>query len=95
MLKRRDYMASDWKDDGQVQWLNGVGVDLHRGHGRLTGPRTVLVEGPDGSRTELTARHAVAVCTGTRAALPDLPGLAEVRPWTSREATSARRARSG
>ncbi|MEU5517478.1 NAD(P)/FAD-dependent oxidoreductase [Streptomyces griseoaurantiacus] len=92
VLKRRDYMASDWKDDGQVQWLNGVGVDLHRGHGRLTGPRTVLVEGPDGSRTELTARHAVAVCTGTRAALPDLPGLAEVRPWTSREATSARRA---
>jgi dihydrolipoamide dehydrogenase len=30
------------------------------------------------------------VCTGTRAALPDLPGLADVRPWTSREATSGR-----
>ena len=38
----------------------------------------------------LTARHAVAVCTGSRAVLPDLPGLAEVRPWTSREATSAK-----
>lgn len=37
----------------------------------------------------LTARHAVAVCTGTRALLPDLPGLAQVKPWTSREATSA------
>jgi dihydrolipoamide dehydrogenase len=90
VLRHRDYMASDWKDDGQVGWLNGVGVDLHRGFGRLTGPRTVEVEGHDGARTVLTARHAVAVCTGTRAALPDLPGLADVRPWTSREATSGR-----
>ncbi|WP_030378512.1 MULTISPECIES: dihydrolipoyl dehydrogenase family protein [unclassified Streptomyces] len=90
VLRHRDYMASDWKDDGQVGWLNGVGVDLHRGFGRLTAPRTVEVEGRDGARTVLTARHAVAVCTGTRAALPDLPGLADVRPWTSREATSGR-----
>jgi dihydrolipoamide dehydrogenase len=90
VLRRRDYMTSDWKDDGQVGWLNGIGADLYRGHGRLTDPRTVVVEGADGSRRVLTARHAVAVCTGTRAALPDLPGLADVRPWTSREATSGR-----
>jgi dihydrolipoamide dehydrogenase len=90
VLRRRDYMASDWKDDGQVGWLDGIGADLYRGHGRLAGPRTVVVEGRDGGRQVLTARHAVAVCTGTRAALPDLPGLADVRPWTSREATSGR-----
>ncbi|MET7313814.1 FAD-dependent oxidoreductase, partial [Streptomyces sp. NPDC005571] len=34
-------------------------------------------------------RHAVAVSTGTGAALPPIPGLDTVRPWTSREATSA------
>jgi dihydrolipoamide dehydrogenase len=34
----------------------------------------------------------VVVSTGSRALLPDLPGLAQVRPWTSREATSARTA---
>ncbi|WP_309060245.1 NAD(P)/FAD-dependent oxidoreductase [Streptomyces sp.] len=90
VLAHRDSYTSHWKDDGQVQWLEGIGADLHRGHGRLTGPRTVTVTGPDGSRRVLTARHAVAVCTGSRAQLPDLPGLAEVRPWTSREATSAR-----
>lgn len=84
VLAHRDYYTSDWKDDGQVGWLDGIGADLHRGHGRLTGPRTVAV----GDKV-LTARHAVAVCTGTRAVLPDLPGLAEVGPWTSREATSA------
>jgi pyruvate/2-oxoglutarate dehydrogenase complex dihydrolipoamide dehydrogenase (E3) component len=32
----------------------------------------------------------VAVCTGSRAAIPDIPGLAETHPWTSREATSAK-----
>jgi pyruvate/2-oxoglutarate dehydrogenase complex dihydrolipoamide dehydrogenase (E3) component len=89
VLAHRNYETSDWRDDGQLGWLDGIGADLYRGHGRLTGPRTVTVTGPGGERHVLTARHAVAVCTGTRAALPDLPGLAEVRPWTSRDATGA------
>ncbi|MEU3410780.1 NAD(P)/FAD-dependent oxidoreductase [Streptomyces sp. NPDC006658] len=92
VLARRDEYTSHWQDDGQVSWLAGTGADLYRGHGRLAGPRTVTVTGPDGTRTTLTARHAVAVATGTRAQLPDLPGLAEAGPWTSREATSAKAA---
>jgi pyruvate/2-oxoglutarate dehydrogenase complex dihydrolipoamide dehydrogenase (E3) component len=90
VLAHRDYEAADWKDDGQVAWLESVGAVFHRGHGRLAGPRRVVVDAPDGSRHVLTARHAVVVSTGSRAVLPDLPGLDEVRPWTSREATSAR-----
>ncbi|GAB2818180.1 dihydrolipoyl dehydrogenase family protein [Streptomyces daliensis] len=90
VLKRRDGFASDWKDDGQVGWLESVGIDLVRGHGRLDGPRRVTVERPDGTTTTLTARHAVAVCTGSRAALPGLPGIEAAKPWTSREATSAK-----
>ncbi|MFE9095804.1 dihydrolipoyl dehydrogenase family protein [Streptomyces sp. NPDC007264] len=89
VLAHRDYEASNWRDDGQVAWLDGIGADLYRGHGRLAGPHTVTVTGPGGEHHVLTARHAVAVCTGSRAQLPDLPGLAEVNPWTSREATSA------
>ncbi|MGW1799544.1 dihydrolipoyl dehydrogenase family protein [Streptomyces sp. NPDC001984] len=89
VLARRNYFTSNWKDDGQVQWLDGVGADLYRGHGRLAGPRTVTVTGPDGDLTTLTVRHAVVVATGSRALLPGLPGLADVKPWTSREATSA------
>ncbi|GAA3824638.1 dihydrolipoyl dehydrogenase family protein [Streptomyces phyllanthi] len=92
VLAHRDYETSHWKDDGQIQWLESVGAVLHRGHGRLDGPRRVTVEGPDGGRRVLTARHAVVVCTGSRALLPDLPGLDRVRPWTSREATSAQAA---
>ncbi|MFB7387175.1 dihydrolipoyl dehydrogenase family protein [Streptomyces microflavus] len=90
VLSHRDDEAAHWKDDGQVAWLESVGADIHRGTGRLTGPRAVSVTAPDGSVHRLTARHAVAVCTGTRAVVPGLPGIADVRPWTSREATSAK-----
>ena len=44
----------------------------------------------DGSVTELTARHAVAVSTGSLPLLPDIPGLRDIEPWTSRDATSAK-----
>jgi pyruvate/2-oxoglutarate dehydrogenase complex dihydrolipoamide dehydrogenase (E3) component len=89
VLARRDAFTSHWHDDGQADWLASAGVDLVRGHGRLDGVRRVTVATPEGGTRVLTARHAVAVCTGTRAALPSLPGLAQARPWTSREATSA------
>ncbi|WP_432019814.1 dihydrolipoyl dehydrogenase family protein [Streptomyces sp. 1222.5] len=89
VLAHRDAMAEHWKDDDQVDWLNSVSVDLIRGHGRFTGPRQVEVRTPEGDTVPLTARQVVVVATGTGAALPDLPGLAAVRPWTSREATSA------
>jgi pyruvate/2-oxoglutarate dehydrogenase complex dihydrolipoamide dehydrogenase (E3) component len=90
VLARRTSFTSNWQDDSQVGWLDSVAVDLVRGHGRLDGPRRVRVETPDGSTRTLTARHAVAVCTGSRAAVPDLPGIGEARPWTSREATSSK-----
>ncbi|NGO13260.1 NAD(P)/FAD-dependent oxidoreductase [Streptomyces sp. HC44] len=89
VLAHRDYYTSHWKDDGQVAWLDGIGADFYRGHGRLTGSRQVTVTGPEGEQHVLSARHAVAVCTGSRAVVPELPGMAEVKPWTSREATSA------
>ncbi|WP_406424133.1 NAD(P)/FAD-dependent oxidoreductase [Streptomyces sp. NBC_01589] len=89
VLAHRDKMSSYWKDEDQVDWLDSVDVDLIRGHGRLTGPKQVAVQTPDGDTVALTARHAVAVSTGTGAALPPIPGLDTVRPWTSREATSA------
>ncbi|SCD77389.1 NAD(P)/FAD-dependent oxidoreductase [Streptomyces sp. OspMP-M43] len=92
VLAHRDAEASHWQDDGQVAWLESVGADVLRGTGRLTGPRAVTVTAPDGTEHRLTARHAVAVCTGSRAVVPSLPGVEEARPWTSREATSAKKA---
>ncbi|MEV6182806.1 NAD(P)/FAD-dependent oxidoreductase [Streptomyces sp. NPDC052015] len=91
VLAHRNRMSADWKDDGQVEWIKSAGIDLVRGHGRLTGEREVSVTTPAGDTVRLRARHAVAVCTGSSAALPALPGIEKLRPWTSREATSAQR----
>ncbi|MGI5520376.1 dihydrolipoyl dehydrogenase family protein [Micromonospora sp. CA-259024] len=89
VLGRRDSFASHWKDDGQVSWLESAGIALYRGQGRISGTRVVEVTGDDGT-VALTARHAVVVATGSSALLPDIPGLREAVPWSSREAASAR-----
>ncbi len=39
---------------------------------------------------ELTARKAVVVATGSKAAIPEIAGLDKIHYWTSREATSAK-----
>jgi dihydrolipoamide dehydrogenase len=51
--------------------------------------KTVEVSHADGITT-LTARQAVVVAVGTAALLPEIPGLRETQPWTSREATSVK-----
>ncbi|MBF4462771.1 MULTISPECIES: dihydrolipoyl dehydrogenase family protein [unclassified Rathayibacter] len=89
LLEHRDSVTSHFDDRGQVQWLEGAGIELVRGHGRLSGEREVTVTDPDGGVRVLRARSAVAIATGTTAVVPDLPGLQAARPWTSREATSA------
>jgi pyruvate/2-oxoglutarate dehydrogenase complex dihydrolipoamide dehydrogenase (E3) component len=89
-LARRDTFTSHWDDSGQVTWAHKAGIDLIRGVGRLDGERTVVVTAADGTVTRLTARHAVAVCTGSDAAVPPIPGLREIGPWTPRQATSAK-----
>ncbi|MEA5365406.1 NAD(P)/FAD-dependent oxidoreductase [Amycolatopsis sp., V23-08] len=90
VLRRRDSFASDWQDDGQVSWLESAGIPLHRGHGRISAERVVEVTGADGTTTTLTARHAVVVATGSGALVPDIEGLRDAAPWTSRETVAAK-----
>lgn len=88
VLDRRDTFTSHWDDTGQVKWLQKAGITLARGRGRLDGERRVIITAPDASERSVTARHAVAICTGSGAAIPPLDGLNEAHPWTSREITS-------
>ncbi|GAA1265152.1 oxidoreductase [Planotetraspora silvatica] len=94
VLARRDEMVSNFDDSGQVQWIESAGVAFFRGKGRLKGPREVEVLSGEGSSSSssltLTARHAVVVATGSSPVIPPIPGLAEARPWTNREATGVR-----
>lgn len=86
VLARRDSYVSGWSDEGQVKWLAGAGIKLVRGHARVSGVREVTV-----GDIRYSARVAVVVATGSAALLPEIPGLAEAEPWTSREATAVKR----
>jgi pyruvate/2-oxoglutarate dehydrogenase complex dihydrolipoamide dehydrogenase (E3) component len=81
-LAWRDFMVSDYSDAGQVRWLEGAGIDLLRGRGRLAGQGVVEVEG-----VRHTAKHVV-VATGSDPIVPPVPGLRELEGvWSNREAT--------
>jgi pyruvate/2-oxoglutarate dehydrogenase complex dihydrolipoamide dehydrogenase (E3) component len=84
-LARRDEVIHHLHDDVQLPWLEERDIALVRGHGRITGERTVQV----GDET-LTARRAVVIATGTEALVPPIPGLREARPWTNRAAVTAK-----
>lgn len=90
VLRRRDSFVSEWDDSSQVKWLEDAGLTLVRGSGRITAEKEVTVATDDGETRGLRARHAVAVCTGTEPLVPDIDGLREAAPWTSKDATSAR-----
>jgi pyruvate/2-oxoglutarate dehydrogenase complex dihydrolipoamide dehydrogenase (E3) component len=89
VLERRNSFTSNWKDESQAEWVAGAGIDLIRGHARFVAPKQIEVTGPDGRTTRYTATQAITVSTGSAALLPDIPGLSDARPWTSRDATSA------
>ncbi|TWD17555.1 dihydrolipoamide dehydrogenase [Streptomyces sp. T12] len=89
VFARRNRYVTDWDDSGQAHWVKSIGADLFRGQGRLDGPRRVTVTRDDGARQTLTARHAVALATGSRPALPEIPGVDEARPWTNRQGTDS------
>src|SRR4051812_44926836 len=78
---QRDYMTSGWDDTGQLPWLEEHGIELVRGNARLDGARRLTVTSAGTVVRRLTAREAVVLATGTSAALPPIPGLAEAATW--------------
>ena len=68
----RNEATDDWNDQVAVDRFEGKGGRFVRGHGRLTGPKTVAV----GDR-EFEARRAIVLNTGTD---PVIPPLIDGRP---------------
>jgi len=89
-LAWRDSIVGDWDDAGQLPWLEERNIALVRGAGRLAGERVVDVDGGNGETRRLLAERAVVVATGTKPAIPPIPGLAEARPWDNRSVTAAK-----
>ena len=81
-LAWRDFMVSSYSDAGAAGWLEGAGIDLLRGNGRLAGVGVVEVDG-----VRHTAEHVV-MANGADPIVPPIPGLRELDGiWTNREAT--------
>jgi pyruvate/2-oxoglutarate dehydrogenase complex dihydrolipoamide dehydrogenase (E3) component len=76
----RDEATDDWDDTAAVKRLEDHGARVVRGLGRLTGERTIEVDGET-----FTARRAVVVNTGTEPMVPPIEGLAETPYWTNRD----------
>ena len=85
VLARRDEVIHDLDDDAQLPWVNARGINLVRAAARLDGERRVTA-----GDEVLHARRAVVIAVGSGAAIPPIPGLAEVSPWTNRAATTAK-----
>jgi pyruvate/2-oxoglutarate dehydrogenase complex dihydrolipoamide dehydrogenase (E3) component len=88
VLRRRNHLTSNWQDHTHATWLSEAGIELIRGQGRLTGPRRVEAAGLDGNSYRFTARHAVVLATGSIPNIPSIDGLAGLKVWGTREATS-------
>ena len=73
-----------WDDQVAVDRFTAKGGVFVRGRGRIVSPTEVEV---DGHRHAV--RRAIVVATGTTAAIPPIPGLADVDYWTNREAVAA------
>jgi pyruvate/2-oxoglutarate dehydrogenase complex dihydrolipoamide dehydrogenase (E3) component len=84
VLRRRDEVIHNLDDSQQLPWLEDQEITLIRGHGRLDGERRVRVDDQT-----YEARKAVVIAVGSKAAVPAIPGLAEAKPWTNREVTTA------
>jgi pyruvate/2-oxoglutarate dehydrogenase complex dihydrolipoamide dehydrogenase (E3) component len=66
------------------------GVDLIMGEARFVAAKTIAVDLRDGGMRNLSAERVV-LSVGTRAAIPDVPGLTDARPMTHVEALDLER----
>ncbi|KAI1173613.1 FAD-dependent pyridine nucleotide-disulfide oxidoreductase [Nemania sp. FL0916] len=90
VFRRRDQFTAGWDDSViPVPLVINSGADLVRGFATVTGVKKVRVTLNDAEVVDLEARHAVAICTGSEPIIPNIPGLAEAKPWTPRDAASS------
>jgi pyruvate/2-oxoglutarate dehydrogenase complex dihydrolipoamide dehydrogenase (E3) component len=77
----RDWMTSDWNDEGQAEWLESERIELVRGEARVAAPGRIEVEGRE------LEYDTLVLATGSVPAIPPIAGLDAVEHWTNRGAT--------
>ncbi len=66
------------------------GVDLIMGEARFVAPQTVVIDLNEGGTRTITGERVI-LSVGTRATIPEVPGLADARPMTHVEALDLER----
>lgn len=79
--------TDDWNDEVAVRRLQGQGVQVVHGVGRITAPGRVVVTTTEGAQ-EFRARKAILLNPGTEPALPRIEGLADTPYWSNRDAVA-------
>ncbi|MGA7801962.1 MAG: mercuric reductase [Gammaproteobacteria bacterium] len=74
---RKRHIVEQFRSGGEHRLQDTDGVELIRGDARFTGAHGIAVHLLDGSNRELRAARIV-IDTGSRPAVPSLPGLSEV-----------------
>ena len=69
-----------WDDSIATERYRERGGRLIHGRGRLSGPRTVTV-----GDERITARKGIVIATGSKPAIPPIPGLEDVDYWTTHD----------
>ncbi len=77
MARMRQLRAGISHHDSARRFRDELGVDVFIGQASFAGPDCVEVGG------QRLSFHRAALCTGARAAMPSIPGLAEARPYTN------------
>ena len=79
----RDFMVGDYEDGAKAAYLEGKGIEVLRGTGRLSGAGSVEVD------DEAYRASHVVIATGSDPVIPPVPGLDELEGvWTNREVTA-------
>lgn len=76
----REQATDNWDDTVAVDRFVGKGGIFVRGHATITGPHSVKV-----NDTTYVASRGIVVATGTLAAVPPIPGLADTPFWTNHD----------
>jgi pyruvate/2-oxoglutarate dehydrogenase complex dihydrolipoamide dehydrogenase (E3) component len=89
-VQRRKRMMVEDLIKVHLERYEGAGVEVIMGTARFVGPRTVAVE-HEGVDTRVLFGERVFLNVGTRATLPDVPGLVDAIPLTHVEALDLER----
>ncbi len=81
----RDQATDNWDDTVAVDRFVNKGGHFVRGYATITGPGRVEVDGH-----RFLASKGIVVATGTLAAVPPIPGLAETPYWTNHDIIEAK-----